>query len=268
MAPRLAVLIVAALPLLAGCLSAPPPGTAADVNTCRSCHEPHHVDLGTCVDCHRGNAATGRKDLAHDRLLTSGAAMHAFGSSPAVVEGKGLIDRAACRRCHRIASEGNLLATDLDRVVWDRSQDDLRRAITVPAEHMPRFGIAANQADDAIAYLLNVARVGRDPGPYRVYFTRSAAGANTAFEEHCGRCHRALTADGALGSASAGANLSGLLTPHYPGTGPGEAAWSGPALRDWIRNPRAARPGAVMPPFRLKDQELTEVVGQLGGPAR
>jgi mono/diheme cytochrome c family protein len=235
---------------------------------CRSCHEPHHVDLGSCVDCHRGNAATARQDLAHDRLLTSGAAWHAFGSAPAVVEGGRLIDRAACRRCHRIAGEGNQLATDLDRAVWDRSQGDLRRAITAPTEHMPRFGMTVDQADDAIAHLLNVARVGRDPGPYRVYFTRSAAGANSAFEKHCGRCHRALTAEGALGGASGGANLSALLTPYYPNTARGGIAWSVPAVGDWVRNPRAARPGAIMPPLRLTDHELAEVIAQLGGTGR
>ena len=194
--------------------------------------------------------------------------MQAIASSPPVAEGGRLIDQASCRRCHRIAGTGNQLATDLDRVVWDRSQSDLRRAITAPTEHMPRFGVTVDQADDALAYLLNVARARRDPGPYRVYFTRSPAPATRAFEKHCGGCHRALTAEGALGSASGGANLSGLLTPHYPQTAPGGVAWSVPALRDWIRNPRQARAGAIMPPLRLTDGEVTDLVAQLGGPAR
>jgi mono/diheme cytochrome c family protein len=265
LARRLAVLIVAAFPLMGGCVGAHPSAASAGAPMCRSCHEPHHADLGTCVECHRGNASTDRKDLAHDHLLTSRAALHSVGSSAPVVAGGRLVERAACRRCHRIGGEGNQVATELDRVVWDRSQDDLRRAIMAPNGHMPRFGLTGEQADEAIAYLLNVARAGRDPGPYRVYFTRSAAGATGAFETHCGRCHRALTSEGALGMASGGPNLSGLLTPYYPRTAPGEVAWSAAALRDWIHNPRAARHAAVMPPLRLNDGELIEVVGQLRG---
>ena len=139
MAARLAVLIVAAFPLLTGCVGAQPTGAAAGAPMCRSCHVPHHADLGTCVECHRGNASTTRKELAHDHLLISAAAMHTFKSAPPVVEGGRLVEKAACRRCHRIGGTGNQVATELDRVVWDRSQDDLRQAITAPASaHRPR----------------------------------------------------------------------------------------------------------------------------------
>jgi cytochrome c2 len=82
-----------------------------------------------------------------------------------------------------------------------------------------------------------------------------------------------LTPAGLLGTGTAGPNLSGLFTPFYPKTAPGdgrtpatEAAWTRQALADWLRNPRAARPGTTMPPVALNDPDLQQLLGELGAP--
>jgi cytochrome c2 len=57
-----------------------------------------------------------------------------------------------------------------------------------------------------------------------------------------------------------GPNLSGFFTSFYPKTAPGERAWSEKVLTDWVANPRALRPGAVMPPVPLDPAELQQVM--------
>ena len=67
------------------------------------------------MDCHRGNPATGRKELAHHLLLAGSAAAHRMKDGVVVREGAAYAERAACRRCHTIDGTGNRLATDLER---------------------------------------------------------------------------------------------------------------------------------------------------------
>ena len=73
------------------------------------------------------------------------------------------------------------------------------------------------------------------------------------------RARRAPSAPGAPGP-----NLSGLFTPFYPKTAPGDRAWTEKALADWLRNPRASRRTTTMPPVALSDDELRLVTAELG----
>jgi mono/diheme cytochrome c family protein len=262
LAPRAALLIAALL--LAGCLKAP--STVAREKGCRSCHEAHYVREGTCQDCHRGNPGAERKELAHERLLTGRAAEHRLEDGLGPREGQRLVEALACRRCHTIDGEGNHLATSLDAVVWKREQAQLVTSIREPVENMPRFGLDTAQAEAIVAFLLR----SRSPDPprdtYRVHFTRGTSASPTVFEKECGGCHRFLGPVGPVGTGSAGPNLTGLFTPFYPKTAPGDRAWTGKALADWLRNPRAARPQTTMPPVALGEDDLRKVTAELGGP--
>jgi cytochrome c2 len=263
LAPRLALL--AALLALAGCVRAPRAGRAEG---CLTCHASHFAGGGTCADCHRGEPRAARKELAHARLVTGRAAEHASPGSAAVAEGERLIGALACRRCHTIGREGNHLATDLDRVVWQREQAALVASITAPVENMPRFGLGAHQAEVLVAALLRRADRDRKDDAYRVHFDRAAATLETTvFERACGRCHRVLTPSGPLGTGAAGPNLSGLFTPFYPATAPGARPWTPALLADWTRNPRASRPATTMPPAEpLAEADFRRLVVELGGP--
>ncbi len=258
-----AALLIAAL-LLGGCLKAP--STAGRETGCRSCHEAHYVREGACRDCHRGNEGARRVELAHERLLTGRAAEHRLAEGLAVREGQRLVETLACRRCHAIGGKGNRLATSLDAVAWRREQAQLVSSIREPVENMPRFGLDEEQAEAIVAFLLRSGSPDPPQDTYRVHFTRGASPSPTVFEKECGGCHRFLGPAGPVGTGSAGPNLSGLFTPFYPPTAPGERPWTDKALADWLRNPRASRAHSTMPPVALGEDDLRKVTAELGGP--
>lgn len=258
---RHAILIGLALLGVTGCARTTPAVTAR--GGCASCHETHYVEAGSCESCHRGDPDAARKELAHDRLIRGRAAEHRLANSAAVREGERLANRLACRRCHTIGDTGNRLAVSLDRAVWKREQSALERSIREPAEAMPRFALNATQREAIIAALLRRAdSSGADPG-YQVRFTRRDNGSNPRFEEACGGCHRALLNGGPAGRGSAGPNLSGLFTVHYPPSARRNERWTSKELREWLRNPRAVRSGTTMRPVALDDDSWSRLVAEL-----
>jgi mono/diheme cytochrome c family protein len=261
LAPRAAVLI--AVLSIWGCVKAQSP--ARQQAGCGSCHAQHYVREGSCQECHRGNPAAERVELAHERLLTGRASAHRMLDGPVLREGRRLVEALACRRCHGIGGAGNRLATELDKVVWTREQAALVSSIREPVENMPRFGLDERQAEAIVAFLLRSGSRDRPQDSYRVHFTRGASAAPTVFERSCGGCHRFLGGAGPIGSGNTGPNLSGLLTAFYPKTAPGDRAWTEAALADWLRNPRASRHTTTMPPVALSADELRLITQQLGG---
>ena len=259
MGARLAVLIVAGV-LAAGCVKAP--SVQAAVERCRSCHTPHYVHQGACQQCHRGNALVARKDLAHQGLLSGRVAEWSFASGGAVREGRGLVESSACRRCHTIAGSGNRLATPLGGVLWKREQRALVASIAAPAAYMPDFGLGPPQIEAVLAYLLQQATGTTADSAYRVQFSPTRPSAST-FASKCGACHRALGAAGPLGDGVQGPNLSGLFTPFYPHTAPGNRPWSPELLHDWLANPRTVRTATTMLPVPITAEELQRVIAEL-----
>jgi mono/diheme cytochrome c family protein len=261
LAPRAAVLIAALA--LGGCLKAP--ASAGREAGCRSCHEAHFVREGACHDCHRGNPRAAREELAHERLLTGRAAEHRLPEGRAVREGRRLVETLACRRCHAISGKGNHLATSLDAVAWKRQQAELVSSIREPVENMPQFGLDEGQAEAIVAFLLRSGSPDTPQDTYRVHFTRGERPGSSLFERQCGGCHRRLGPEGPAGTGNAGANLSGLFTPLYPRTAPGDRSWTDETLSDWLKNPRASRPHTTMPPVALEDDERQRLLSELHG---
>jgi mono/diheme cytochrome c family protein len=261
LAPRAAVLIAALA--LGGCLKGQP--TAGREEGCRSCHEAHHLREGRCHECHRGDPGARREELAHERLVTGRAAEHRMKESRAVREGGRLVETLACRRCHTTSGKGNRLAANLDAIAWRREQAELVRSIREPVENMPTFGLDEGQAEAIVAFLLRSGSAEEPQDTYRVHFSRRASARETVFERNCGGCHRFLGPSGPTGTGAAGPNLSGLFTPFYPRTASGDRPWTERSLADWLRNPRASRPQATMPPVALSEDDLRRVVSELGG---
>lgn len=260
MALRIAAVIAASM-LFVACVRAKPGDPRAG---CSSCHAPHYAEVGACAECHRGQPAAARKELAHARLLSGRAAGYLLANGKAVSEGRHLVDIASCRRCHTIGGKGNTLATNLDNVVWNREQKELMGSITEPVENMPVFGFDGGQTEALVAFLLSGAQLNPAEETYRVQFTREEVRAPSVFDEKCGGCHRRLTPLGPEGSRKDGPNLSGLLTDFYPGTAPGDRPWSRKALAAWIANPREFRPGTLMPPVSMNEDEINQVVDRAG----
>ncbi len=262
MAIRRALLTALLVLALAGWAGAASKRPAA--GSCGGCHTAHRADQGSCAVCHRGDPLALRKEIAHQRLLSGRAADHARADAPAVAEGRRLVERLACRRCHVVGGSGNRLATELDRVAWERDQRELQRSIASPVENMPLFGLDGGQTDSVIALLLHGADPQHAEAAYRVRFADAGAKGDSTFGSRCGGCHRALTPSGPVGGASAGPNLSGLLSPFYPV--PANDEWTEGKLGKWLENPRAARALAAMRPVRLEHGEVQRLAGELTVP--
>ncbi len=219
---------------------------------CTSCHPVHREASGSCVWCHRGNADAARKELAHQGLLRGRVASFRL-QGGAVERGERLVVTLACRRCHQIGGTGNRLATPLDRIVWNREQTALATSIRSPVDNMPHFQVTTIQEEELMAFLLHGADPTRGDDSYQVRFTPDGGVPDSPFEVHCGGCHRALLAAGPAGHGSAGPNLSGLLSRHYPATAPSGQQWTARSIEEWVRSPRSIRAGTTMLPVRLDE---------------
>lgn len=132
---------------------------------------------------------------------------------------------------------------------------------------MPRFALSPIQIERAIAFLLYSADPAIALPTYRVHFIRAQSGSEIFFDQQCGGCHRALLATGPAGRAAVGPNLTGLFTPFYPPTAPGNRPWTPDALRKWLRNPRAIRASTTMPPIPVDEHRWPKLVAELTGSA-
>ncbi len=256
MAARAAVLNFAFATALAMLLAGARAQAAGNVRapSCEACHAVHNATLGTCTGCHRGDPSANRKTLAHHALLRGAAAAWSTPGARAVEEGDNLRDTLGCRRCHVTGGRGNRLAIALDAVVWRRDQDALRRSLRTPVSTMPDFGLTDAQADRLIAVLLRDGDRRGAEDRYVVRFRQAGPRGPHPFERLCGPCHRALTALGPMGTGRTGPDLSGLLTEFYPAAD--GRRWDRERLRRWLRNPRAERPHAIMPPLDVPEPEL------------
>lgn len=233
-------------------------------NLCLGCHASHYLDQGGCVDCHRGNNQTRRKDLAHSGLIAARYANFTNPLSPGVRTGKKLTEQSACRRCHSLAKTGNRLASSLDVLLWSSKPDLIRAAIAKPAIFMPDFHFSELALDQLItAILAGGLQVGkpRKEQPQLVFFSTEATQKQNVFVKQCGGCHKLLSRrDGGLGNGTSAPNLSGLLSSHYPASFEAEKKWNAERLKRWLKNPRAIRPQTLMRPIPLKPNEWQELL--------
>ncbi len=251
------------------CLCAAPAGAAAKPRpACLACHALHYADQGSCTGCHRGNAASARKNIAHQLLIAGRYAGFTLGNTAVVKEGERLMEQLACRRCHVSGGRGNSFAASLDALLATKPAAEVADAVKFPAQGMPDFRLDETR----ITPLVNaVFAGGRNAGekrrerPLTVHFLSSPGQSRDVFSGKCGACHRALTErQGLLGGGEIGPNLSGLLTEFYPADFPGGGRWTPERLRNWIDNPRRLAAHALMQPVRLDDREFRELTSALG----
>jgi cytochrome c2 len=219
--------------------------------------------MGGCTHCHRGNPNTERERIAHQGLIEARFARFRFPESAPVRKGDALWKSFACRRCHRIGGRGNRLAVSLDRPLREMDAGNLEQALAEPALYMPDFRFTSDQRTALVIALLarsagSASRNG--PQPKVVHF-RAGEEKKPVFARECGGCHRVLSSQsGGLGEGKEGPNLSGLFSRFYPRTFPRERAWTPERLRRWLKNPRDIRPRALMPPVRLLEKDLNNLL--------
>lgn len=254
----LAVLITSLL------LGALPAHAAPRQARCISCHAVHYAAQGGCTTCHRGNAATSRRELAHSGLITGWHASFRNPASPAVVRGKQLAEQGSCRRCHQLHKSGNRLTSNLDNLLQGSSIEAIVRAIAEPASFMPNFYFSQQDRDALVTYILaaglTASKQTVEP-PQVVHFNLAQPGRQTTFAKQCGGCHKLLSERyGGQGSGAVGPNLSGLLTRFYPATFQYDEPWTVERLKRWLKNPRAVRSQTMMRPIALQPAEWDELL--------
>lgn len=236
-------------------------GARGTESRCLACHEAHHRQQGRCTVCHLGDSGAMRKALAHHDLIRGAAAAWHLPDSPVLDRAEAMRDSLGCRRCHVTGGKGGHLAINLDAIVRERSQEQLREALQQPAAAMPRFGLTTAQIDTLIALLL---RDGNPDPPierYRVRFQGSPPDTLPVFTRLCGDCHRALSPRGPLGGGDVGPDLSGLTGDDYSAAP--DDRWDAERLTKWLANPRALRPATTMPPVTVTDGELKSILREL-----
>jgi cytochrome c2 len=245
----------------------PLPAVAARRSACLACHAPHYMDRGSCVDCHRGNDRTDRKEIAHYGFIAGKFAHFTIKGSRVVEQGEKLAEVLACRRCHVYGKKGNPLAADLGRLAPDIEPSAIFDSIKSPVLFMPNF-----QCDDAqIAAIVNLILAGAESADVGVretaqvvHFDDGKQSRENGFVKQCGPCHKVLSGKfGGLGIGDIGPNLSGFLSEFYPKTYRDVWPWSTENLTKWLENPRNSRPNARMRPVRLKTSEFTSLIETL-----
>lgn len=253
MVPSTPLLILALTALLL-------PAPAGAASGCLQCHPVHYADKGSCTFCHGGNDKTGRKRVAHDRLIGAKYSWYRVSGAPPVERGKKLLDIFACRRCHTIEKKGNKLAGNLDTVPLARLPEEMAQSLRKPVQQMPDFKLEEEDVSRLVTAILagTAAPRGNEP-PVVVHFSR-APKKEDVFEKKCGACHRMLTArKGGMGTGQIGPNLSGLLTEFYPRTFRDESRWTALRLKEWVGNPRKVRRLSTMQPVVLNGGEWEEI---------
>jgi cytochrome c2 len=231
--------------------------------SCLKCHAVHYEEQGRCVDCHRGNPASDRKNIAHHRLIEGRFAHFTLGNQAVVKEGNRLVDQLACRRCHQLGGSGNALAASLDRLIDRKMPQEIVDSIMRPVQGMPDFRLKEPQAAAVVNSIFAGSSKLTGKGaekPQVIHFDKHSRSGEDVFTSNCGACHRMLTArKGILGSGEIGPNLSGLLSKFYPLTFRQESRWTAAALQAWLKNPRLYIPDSIMRPVRLDEKQWREL---------
>jgi cytochrome c2 len=246
-------------------LSAYPAFGAAQQVLCLKCHLVHYEERGSCTACHRGNSGSGRKNIAHHKLISGKFAAFTVGNVAVVREGERLLKQYACRRCHASGKEGgNVLAASLDTVVTAKTPEEIFLSIKKPVLGMPDFQLQ----DQELIALVNAIYAGakknelrKEERPLAVLFKSRQSDNKDQFTLKCVSCHKTLSeSKGLLGIGDYGPNLSGLLTGFYPKSFKRGESWNGERLKKWLENPRNTMPEARMQPVAVTEAELQELL--------
>lgn len=245
--------------------------STADANEsrqhCLGCHPAHLSEQGSCTSCHSGNPLSDRKDIAHHRVVAGRYARYTLEGDPVGSEGRRLVDRFACRRCHVTNGTGNRLATPLDSIPTMKTPEEIAAAIRTPMYGMPDFRVPEDQITALVNGILWGARQQPKPPvqlPLLLHFSGEEQGAKNLFTRKCGSCHTALTRNhGMSGGGNIGPNLSGIFSEWYPNRSGGRSGWSAHRLRRWLDNPRETLPTGRMQPVNLSAGEFGVVIDTL-----
>ena len=273
------------------------------VDRCQTCHEgiaeasladvttepfgkhsaiPHALDEFGCVICHRGEgAATTVKDAHYSTLAgeepilparyiesSCGQCHHApLAGTPKLNEGRVLLARYGCVRCHQVKlpDGSTMTATDepppLTHIADKTTREWIYAWLKDPTSYaasatMPNFQLSDADARDISAFLIASREpLATDKAPLVPAGAQAAdptAGRVLYGESFCASCHAIQNAAGNLVGGDIGPELTAIGSKV-------DAKW----LQAWLRDPQAYDPGTTMPQYRWTNQQLTVLSGFL-----
>jgi len=248
---------------------------------------PHRLDEFGCVICHRGQGAATTVAEAHysplapeEPLLPAryleascGQCHHvALPGTPKLNEGRDLLARYGCLRCHtvRLPDGSRMTATDnpqpLNHIAAKTTREWIYAWLQSPSAYsasatMPDYQMSEEDARDISAFL--IADSEPLPGSPLPTPTTSksapdiAAGAKLYRESFCASCHAIRDAAGNLAGGDPGPQLSPTLSqepgPELTRIGSKvKPAW----LQAWLEDPRTYNSHTLMPRYRWTPQQL------------
>ena len=243
---------------------------------------PHSMEQFGCVICHRGQGSATTVAAAHDSSLppdepilparydqaACGQCHHAdLEGTPALNQGRQLLARYGCVRCHtiKLPDGSSMQPTDdpppLTHIADKTSREWIYAWLKDPKSYaasatMPNFLLSDEEARDISAFL--IANSVPEPGDTAALKSASVAnadptaGASLYGESFCASCHATQNAAGNLVGGDLGPELTAVGTKVKP-------AW----LTAWLRDPRNYDAGTAMPRYRFTEQQLALLAGFL-----
>jgi len=248
---------------------------------------PHKLTEFGCVLCHEGQGAATTVEEAHRstesweapilpaRYLEAGCGqchLDRLTGTPQLNEGRDMLARYGCVRCHAIRTPDGttLTGTDdppsLEHIADKTSREWIAAWLKNPQAYagsatMPNFQFKDEEIRDISAFLIAQSTsysssASHEPVP-AVKPDDAAAlkeGESVYGEAFCSSCHAMQNAAGNL--------VGGNLGPELTRVGSKvKTEW----LAAWLRNPKAYDPDTKMPHFRFDNKQIGLLMGFLGG---
>ena len=237
---------------------------------------PHKLTEFGCVVCHRGQGVATTVAEAHDSSLapaepllparymeaSCGQCHHEpLAGTPTLNEGRVLLARYGCVRCHTVKlPDGSALTpTDepppLTHIADKTSREWIYAWLKDPQSYsttatMPNFLLSDADARDISAFLIADSETSTADHAALVSISAKqtpdpTAGASLYGESFCASCHATQNAAGNVVGGDLGPELTGIGSKVKP-------EW----LQAWLRNPHQYDPGTSMPRYRWTDQQV------------
>ncbi len=186
------------------------------------------------------------------------ALTHVDQLSDTVVAGKRVWHKYNCNDCHTILGFGSYYGPDLTKAFWRRGADGIRAMVREPEKFttwrkMPQQHVTEPELDQLVAFLEWTSAIDNNNWPPQDQKFRSAAGRGAILglspgaalfnERGCFACHR-------LG------NTGGDTGPDLTHIG---ARLAPDAIARILKDPRAVKPDATMPPPSLSNEEREQL---------
>lgn len=241
---------------------------------------PHNMEKYGCVLCHGGQGVATTVEEAHRstlaweqpvleaRYVEAGCGQchqNAMAGTPELNQGRALLARYGCVRCHTVGipGGGKMTATDhppsLEHIASKTTREWIYAWLKNPQAYaasstMPNFQLSDDDARDISAYLISQSTtVDAAAAPEPKGGAAGGDGSSLYGESFCASCHAMQNAAGMLVGGNVGPELTKVGSKVKP-------EW----LKSWLYDPGQWSPHTVMPHYRFDGKQIALLSQYLG----